>query len=690
MWRSHNPVRSARICIMKRIIIPILVLVLIATIAIVSIPLLVRGDFATAQLSSAVEQATGRKLTLLKPPEVKLWPSLRLEVEGATLSNPPAMFDGTTISAQALKLQLSWSELLSRQINFQELTLVRPRLTLVVDKQGKANWDFNKDGGAAEPSTGGGSPAVESVQLAPVRIEDGEIVYADERSGSSFRATGVNVIVSMSNAQAPMDVKGSLIWNGQRIDLQVFAKSPTRLATKGSPIELSIQSANLTAALSGLARFGDGLNLAGNLDVTSPDLRKLAKWAGAEIGGQAGLKQFSAKAGVDLSGQTVKLNKATIAMDGMNAQGNVVLALSENRPRITASLGLDRLNTNIYTGKQSSSDSGKPQADWNDAPIDFSSLNSLDARLRLRTGGIDYGDVKFGETLLDIDMGAGKLNADLKKITLYGSTATGKLSLDGSARVPRLTGQFDTSGLDALALFKDFAGTSRFEGKLATTLNLAANGRSQRELVSRLSGTALFRLTDGTIRGIDMAKMVTGVQSAVLGGWDKTDNAGTKFSTLSAGFRFTDGIGNNDDLSLVGPQVRVTGKGTVDLLRKRLNYKVAPSAASAPGGEFTGLVVPVIVKGPWANPKIYPDVQGILENPQAALDALNKLGVSTGNINVEAAGNELKDQAKGKVSKAIEDQTRGVVGDEAAKALGEQGTGKAEKLFKNLFNKPQE
>lgn len=690
MWRSHNPVRSARICIMKRIIIPILVLVLIATIAIVSIPLLVRGDFATAQLSSAVEQATGRKLTLLKPPEVKLWPSLRLEVEGATLSNPPAMFDGTTISAQALKLQLSWSELLSRQINFQELTLVRPRLTLVVDKQGKANWDFNKDGGAAEPSTGGGSPAIESVQLAPVRIEDGEIVYADERSGSSFRATGVNVIVSMSNAQAPMDVKGSLIWNGQRIDLQVFAKSPTRLATKGSPIELSIQSANLTAALSGLARFGDGLNLAGNLDVTSPDLRKLAKWAGAEIGGQAGLKQFSAKAGVDLSGQTVKLNKATIAMDGMNAQGNVVLALSENRPRITASLGLDRLNTNIYTGKQSSSDSGKPQADWNDAPIDFSSLNSLDARLRLRTGGIDYGDVKFGETLLDIDMGAGKLNADLKKITLYGSTATGKLSLDGSARVPRLTGQFDTSGLDALALFKDFAGTSRFEGKLATTLNLAANGRSQRELVSRLSGTALFRLTDGTIRGIDMAKMVTGVQSAVLGGWDKTDNAGTKFSTLSAGFRFTDGIGNNDDLSLVGPQVRVTGKGTVDLLRKRLNYKVAPSAASAPGGEFTGLVVPVIVKGPWANPKIYPDVQGILENPQAALDALNKLGVSTGNINVEAAGNELKDQAKGKVSKAIEDQTRGVVGDEAAKALGEQGTGKAEKLFKNLFNKPQE
>lgn len=675
---------------MKRIIIPILVIVLIATIAIVTIPLFVSGEFATAQFSSAVEKATGRKLTLLKPPQVKLWPSLRLEVEGATLSNPPAMFDGTTISAQALKLQLSWSELLSRQINFQELTLVRPRLNLVVDKQGKANWDFNRDGGGTEPSAGTGPSAIESVQIAPIKIEDGEIVYADERSGSEFRATGVNVIVSMANAQAPMDVKGSLIWNGQRIDLQVFAKSPARLAAKGSPIDLSIQSANLTAALSGLARFGDGLNLAGNIDVSSPDLRKLAQWAGTEIGGQAGLKQFSAKAGVDLSGQTVKLNKATVAMDGMNAQGNVVLTLAKNRPRITASLGLDRLNTNIYTGKQSSSDTGKPRADWNDEAIDFSSLNSLDAKLRLRTGGIVYGDVKFGETLLDIDMGSGKLNADLKKITLYGSTATGKLSLDGSTRRPKLTGQFQTSGLDALALLTDFAGTSRFEGKLATTLNLAANGGSQRELVSTLSGTAQLRLTDGTIRGIDMARMVKGVQSAVLGGWDKTDNAGTKFSSLSASFLFNDGIGKNDDLSLVGPQVRATGKGTIDLLRKRLNYKVVPSAASAPGDEFTGLVVPVIIKGPWANPKVYPDVQGILENPQAALDALSKLGVSTGNINVEAAGNELKEQAKGKVSKAIEDQARDVVGDEAAEALGEQGAGKAEKLFKNLFNKPQE
>jgi len=678
---------------MKRIIIAFFVVVLILSIGIVSIPLLVSGEFATAQLSSAVQQATGRKLTLLKPPKLKLWPELKLEVDGATLSNPPGMFDGTTISAQTLRLQLSLSELLSRQINFQELTLVRPRLNLIVDKQGRANWNFNKDAGDAGSGTGTSPAAIESVRLAPIKIEDGEIVYADERSGSLFKATGVNVVVSMANAQAPIDVKGSLTWNGQRIDLQVFAKSPTRLAVKGSPIDLAIQSANINAAVSGLARLGDGLNLAGNLDVSVPDLRKLALWAGVQIDGNAGLKQFSAKAGIELAGQTVKLNKATVAMDGMNAQGNVILVLTGKRPSLSASLGVDRIDTNIYTGKQVSSP-GTRQTDWSDDPIDFSSLKSLNAKLRLRTGGIVYGDVKFGETLLDININSGKLNADLKKITLYGSSARGSVSLDGAARTPRLTGKFETSGLDALALLKDFAGTSRFEGKLATALDLSSTGSSQRELVSTLAGTAQFRLSDGIIRGIDMARMVQGVQSAVLGGWDKTDNAGTKFSNLSAGYRFADGIGNNDDLNLTGPLVQAAGKGTVDLLRKRLNYKVTPSAATAPGGEFAGLVVPVIVKGPWANPKIYPDVKGILENPQAALDALSKLGVSTGNINVEAVGNQLKTQTTGEVSRVIENQARDIVGDEAAKALGDQGAEKAEKLggslLQNLFGKPQE
>ena len=36
--------------------------------------------------------------------------------------------------------------------------------------------------------------------------------------------------------------------------------------------------------------------------------------------------------------------------------------------------------------------------------------------------------------------------------------------------------------------------------------------------------------------------------------------------------------------------------------------------------------MPVAINGPWAAPSIYPDIAGILENPQAAYEKLSKLG----------------------------------------------------------------
>ncbi len=51
---------------------------------------------------------------------------------------------------------------------------------------------------------------------------------------------------------------------------------------------------------------------------------------------------------------------------------------------------------------------------------------------------------------------------------------------------------------------------------------------------------------------------------------------------------------------------------------------------SGPTGdaESTGLPVEIAVSGPWQAPKIYPDVEGIFDDPEAAYEALRGLGVS--------------------------------------------------------------
>ena len=75
----------------------------------------------------------------------------------------------------------------------------------------------------------------------------------------------------------------------------------------------------------------------------------------------------------------------------------------------------------------------------------------------------------------------------------------------------------------------------------------------------------------------------------------------------------------------------MSGEGTINLPARTLNLRVNPQIVASLEGQggktdLQGLGVPVVISGPWASPRIYPDIKGILENPVAAYEQLNKLG----------------------------------------------------------------
>ena len=75
----------------------------------------------------------------------------------------------------------------------------------------------------------------------------------------------------------------------------------------------------------------------------------------------------------------------------------------------------------------------------------------------------------------------------------------------------------------------------------------------------------------------------------------------------------------------------MTGAGTVDLGSKTLAFRVEPKLVMTTQGQGgsadpVGLGIPVIVQGTWSEPRIYPDMAGILDNPDAAYAKLRELG----------------------------------------------------------------
>ena len=75
----------------------------------------------------------------------------------------------------------------------------------------------------------------------------------------------------------------------------------------------------------------------------------------------------------------------------------------------------------------------------------------------------------------------------------------------------------------------------------------------------------------------------------------------------------------------------MTGIGTIDLGTKQIAFRVEPKLVLTTEGQGraadpVGLGIPVMIDGPWAEPRIYPDMAGILDNPDAAYAKLKEMG----------------------------------------------------------------
>jgi AsmA protein len=115
----------------------------------------------------------------------------------------------------------------------------------------------------------------------------------------------------------------------------------------------------------------------------------------------------------------------------------------------------------------------------------------------------------------------------------------------------------------------------------------------------------------------------------------------TDFAELSGSFTIKNGLVSNDDLKMLSPLLRVSGKGTADMPPRTVNYRVEPKAVSSLSGQGgvadkAGITVPIIVEGSWDNPSFRPDLTGAIsdlaKDPAKALDAVKGLAKEPGKI----------------------------------------------------------
>ena len=344
---------------------------------------------------------------------------------------------------------------------------------------------------------------------------------------------------------------------------------------------------------------------------------------------------LSAKAAVRLNGPVVMINgvSGTLGDSAFNGWASVDLA---SKPLVKVDLDFQRLDVATSaaaapSGPQPSSSPAAGSQPWSNASIDLSGLNYVDLQARISAAEINVGQAHVAPAAIDATLANGVLKGRFSNLGAYDGQANGDLVVDASAGVPSFALRGDLVGVRALPLLRSAADFDKLDGKLQAKLALRSSGNSQRAIMSNLDGTVFAVFQDGAIRGLNVAQMIRSLTSGTLSGWQEGKEQTTDLSQLSASFRVDKGQATTTDLHLAGPLVRVTGAGTINLPEKSLAFRVEPKLVMTTEGQGraadpVGLGIPVVIDGPWTEPRIYPDVAGILDNPDAAYDKLKAIG----------------------------------------------------------------
>ncbi|HEY6869011.1 MAG TPA: AsmA family protein, partial [Novosphingobium sp.] len=312
-----------------------------------------------------------------------------------------------------------------------------------------------------------------------------------------------------------------------------------------------------------------------------------------------------------------------------------------SKPLVKLDLDFQRLD--IPMAKSADGAAAQP---WSNAPIDVSGLNYVDAQMRVSATEANIGEARFAPLAIDAKLAGGVLKAGTANLGAYGGQVSGEVILDATSGAPSFAMHSDLVGVRALPLLKGLADFDRLDGRLQAKIAVRSLGGSQRALMSNMQGTVFANFQDGAIRGINVAQMIRSLTTGTLSGWQADETLSTDLSQLSASFRIDKGQAVTTDLNLIGPLVRVTGAGTIDLGTKLMGFRVEPKLVMTTEGQGrandpVGFGIPVMIDGSWSQPRIYPDMAGMLDNPDAAYAKLREMGKGLFGPNGAGLGNIL-------------------------------------------------
>jgi AsmA protein len=329
-----------------------------------------------------------------------------------------------------------------------------------------------------------------------------------------------------------------------------------------------------------------------------------------------------------------------------------------SNPAINFNVDIDKLNLDRYL--KSTTESAKTDTSKKD-DLNLTTLKSLNLDGLIRIGALQVKNLKINQVALPLKANHGKITMNGIAAQLYQGSVAGSMGFDVDGNHFQM--QQNLSNVQINPILVDFMQKDIVEGRGNLNLNIKTHGKRVSQFKDNLNGSIRTQLSDGAVKGINLAKSLRDFKAKILNKTDQQQAANqlekTDFSAMSASINFVDGIGSSDDLDMKSPFLRVGGKGLVNLRNSSLDYTARATIVNTSTGQdgtdlaqLKDLTIPVRISGPF-------DKLGYqLQFAQISSEALKSAFKAKAAPVLEEKKKELKE----KVNEQLKDKLKGLFG----------------------------
>ena len=620
---------------MKWLVRLVLILVLIIAVVIVSL-IFLPGERIARIAADQISAATGRQVEMTGDTKVSFYPVLGISTGATTVSNADWSNAGPMLKATSLKVGVDFWALVSGEIRITGLEVVQPEIILERAGDGRVNWEIGVDGVATTGQSSDEAPAVSTplaLTLDRALITAAAVKYIDHAAGTETAMKDMDFDIRWPSYQGEATFDATLRPAGEEVSVTGRVdKVGALIAGQLSGLEVRVKTRGGQIGFVGrgstLPQLDGQLNV--ELDNTSRFMTSLGL---APVDVPKGLGQAAALSAqlIVTEDMRVSMRDLVLRLDQNRFSGGADLYLAGAKPRVEAKLAAGALDLSaLESGSAADSSAGGDTSatavsdGWPRDTIDVSALGLADAEIAISAESLDLGTFKFGATRVLTTVDNARAVFNLKELNGYGGVVSGQFVANNRSGLS-VGGDMSARGIDMEKFLTDAAGITRFAATGDASLKFIGVGQSVDAIMKSLNGDLSITTGRGVISGFDLDRLMR--SGDVTGGT-------TVFDSMSATFDIRDGNMYNNDLAMSMPLARATGEGRIGLGAQDIDYTFTPSLLE--GDKRKGLAIPVRIRGPWANPRITPDLE-------AAID-----------LNFKEEKDKLKEDARDEVGKFVE------------------------------------